>query len=63
MSIEDALKGAISAPKREDCDHFEKQLGDFRNFEKRLHDGGYEIKREQFSIPLMDRVSASYLYN
>lgn len=63
MSIEEALKGAIAAPKGSDCAHFEKQLGDFRSFEKRLHDGGYEIKREQFTIPLMDRVSASYLYS
>ncbi len=61
MSLEEALLHTLQSDENRDAT-FKKQITDFRDFEQRMTDGGYRIEREKFSIPLMDRVSTSYLY-
>ena len=61
MSLEEALRNTLESTENLNGT-FKKQITDFREFEQRMTDAGYHIEREKFSIPLMDRVSTSYLY-
>ena len=62
MSLEEQLRMTLGSAEEHDAG-FDRQLQDFRRFEEQMAAGGYQIEREKFSIPLMDRVSASYLYS
>lgn len=61
MSLEEALRQTLDHDKGRGRG-FDQQMADFRKFEQQMTNGGYQIEREKFSIPLMDRVSTSYLY-
>ncbi len=56
MSVETALRDALAS--NHDGEEFARQIKDFREFEKKLNQAGYEIPRETFSIPLMGRVTS-----
>lgn len=57
MSTESALRNALNQPRDKS---FQQQIDTFRAFEQRLESSGYVIPREQFSIPLMERVAPCY---
>lgn len=61
MSLEVALQDTLKHD-QDRGDGFDRQMADFRKFEQQMTAGGYKIEKERFSIPLMDRVSTSYLY-
>lgn len=57
MSTESAIRTALKQPRDK---AFQQQIETFRAFEQRLESSGYTIPREQFSIPLMERVAPCY---
>jgi hypothetical protein len=62
MSVEKKLDQALKAGDGQP-DKFHEQIANFRDFERQLKLGGFEIERRKFSIPLMERLGVSYLHN
>jgi hypothetical protein len=61
MSVEKKLEEALKAGSKRG-DKFHQQIAEFKDFEQRLKQGGLEIERKTFSIPLMERLGVSYLH-
>ncbi len=60
MLVEKELRQVTTADGRLDP-RFTKQLENFHRFQRRLQQGGYEIEKKSFSIPLMERLGSSWL--
>ncbi len=61
MSIENELSDLLERKPTMIADpKFAAQIEQFENFERQLNDGGYQIERQKFTIPLMERFDASF---
>ena len=62
MSVEKQLAKALKDGSKQSHE-FHEQITSFKNFEQQLKQGGIEIERRRFSIPLMERLGVSYLHH
>ncbi|WP_419738636.1 hypothetical protein [Ruegeria sp.] len=56
MSIAEDVATALSQEERSRGDDFEKQLEAYEKFRKRMEDAGVAPKKQDFSIPLIERI-------
>jgi hypothetical protein len=61
MSVEEKLTEALQTEDKHG-EKFHQQIAKFRSFEEQLKQGGLEIEKRRFSIPLMERLGVSYLH-
>lgn len=56
MSIAEDVATALSQEERSREDHFEEQLKAYEKFRKRMEEAGVTPKKQDFSIPLIERI-------
>lgn len=61
MSVVEKLAETLSTDDKH-CKEFHQQIAEFRSFEEQLKQGGLEIEKRRFSIPLMERLGVAYLH-
>lgn len=61
MSVEEKLAETLKTDDRYG-EKFHQQIAEFRSFEEQLKQGGLEIEKRRFSIPLMERLGVAYLH-
>ena len=63
MSIKEDVATALSQDERSRGENFKKQLKAYEEFRKRMEDAGVTPKKQEFSIPLIERIGTSSFLN
>ena len=56
MSIAEDVEIALSQEERRREDHFKEQLKAYEKFRRRMEEAGVAPKKQDFSIPLIERI-------